>query len=397
LVLTGSRSRWECKDEKVEEETSSTNATIDPGRKRSARISLTYILRIATLRDLSPNQNDSLTSPLFVDWAITNRCNLHCRHCRGLAPTELASSRAVEVAKEIADLKPGWVIVEGGEPLLRPDLIPILETLREQGLTVYLITNGTLVDDQWGATLAALGIHGMVSIDGADEQTVNEIRPGASLAQLTEASRQLAQFGILDAINMTLCRSNLSQLPAMVEMAHQLGAGSLTVIGFKPSRCAAVSGLTPAELSFAIRTLAQIPWPLPVFVDEPFFWPLVKHWNLPLQRSATSSGIMAGTTTACVLGEYLFIGADGTTTPCTFAPIHVGCAATTGLAELWEKIRTSPFIARLRDPKTRTGPCRECPYLADCKGCRSRTYLLTGDWFGSDPACPLGESMHIHE
>ncbi|MDD5081829.1 MAG: hypothetical protein PHU08_00505, partial [Dehalococcoidales bacterium] len=48
-----------------------------------------------------------------------------------------------------------------------------------------------------------------------------------------------------------------------------------------------------------------------------------------------------------------------------------------------------PLSHGLRDPGARNGKCRDCRYLADCRGCRSRTYSLTGDWLASDPCCPL--------
>jgi len=43
----------------------------------------------------------------------------------------LSNKRAKKLIDEIAELKPGWVIVEGGEPLLRQDLFELLELLRQ--------------------------------------------------------------------------------------------------------------------------------------------------------------------------------------------------------------------------------------------------------------------------
>ena len=87
-------------------------------------------------------------SPYLVDWAMTGKCNLHCRHCRGMTQGELSTERARKLITEIAELKPGWVIVEGGEPLLRHDLFELLELMRQRQLEVHLITNGTLLNPQ---------------------------------------------------------------------------------------------------------------------------------------------------------------------------------------------------------------------------------------------------------
>jgi MoaA/NifB/PqqE/SkfB family radical SAM enzyme len=52
-------------------------------------------------------------SPHLVDWAITWKCNLSCRHCRGMTEGELSAAEAKRLVAEIAELDPGWVIVEG--------------------------------------------------------------------------------------------------------------------------------------------------------------------------------------------------------------------------------------------------------------------------------------------
>ncbi|MBI4721871.1 MAG: radical SAM/SPASM domain-containing protein, partial [Candidatus Stahlbacteria bacterium] len=72
--------------------------------------------------------------PHFIDWAITKECNLQCTHCTGMMDTELNTDKAMQVIDEIADLNPGWVIVEGGEPLLRKDLFPILYKMQDKAL-----------------------------------------------------------------------------------------------------------------------------------------------------------------------------------------------------------------------------------------------------------------------
>ena len=56
-----------------------------------------------------------IQSPYFIDWVITDKCNLRCRHCRGMLEGGLSNERARRLIEEIAKLKPGWVIVEGGE------------------------------------------------------------------------------------------------------------------------------------------------------------------------------------------------------------------------------------------------------------------------------------------
>jgi MoaA/NifB/PqqE/SkfB family radical SAM enzyme len=63
-----------------------------------------------------------MTGPIYVDWVITSKCNLHCRHCVGMEQGELNHDELIKIANEIIRLSPQWVILEGGEPLMRTDL-----------------------------------------------------------------------------------------------------------------------------------------------------------------------------------------------------------------------------------------------------------------------------------
>jgi len=52
---------------------------------------------------------------------------------------ELSAERAKKLIDEIDELEPGWVIIEGGEPLLREDLFELLGLMQQKQLEVHLI------------------------------------------------------------------------------------------------------------------------------------------------------------------------------------------------------------------------------------------------------------------
>ncbi|KXA96678.1 hypothetical protein AKJ37_04680 [candidate division MSBL1 archaeon SCGC-AAA259I09] len=70
-----------------------------------------------------------MKGPTYVDWAITSACNLNCRHCVGMNKDELNHREAARAAENIVGLSPRWVILEGGEPVLRDDLSVISYTI----------------------------------------------------------------------------------------------------------------------------------------------------------------------------------------------------------------------------------------------------------------------------
>jgi MoaA/NifB/PqqE/SkfB family radical SAM enzyme len=114
-----------------------------------------------------------LQRPWCASFELTHNCNARCRHChRGEAVAEsLATPRKLlEVCRE---LRPIVAIMSGGEPLLRPDLLEIVRTLKTgcAPLRVFLNTNGALLTLPRFADLVVAGVDEvLVSLDYPDER-----------------------------------------------------------------------------------------------------------------------------------------------------------------------------------------------------------------------------------
>ena len=333
-------------------------------------------------------------NPYLVDWAITHHCNLKCRHCRGMREGEIDSNRARTLIDEIAILKPGWLIIEGGEPLLRKDLFEILELARLKGLDVHLISNGMLLNQEILATLKRLGIKLMISIDGATKDTYESIRQGASFEKVVQAAKDAFREGLLEAINFTLMKQNYREIPGIMALATSIGVAKVTIIGLKSCQSYEDELLSANEYIDAIKLACEGSQNTGAefYFDEPFFWAVVKEFKLTAKLPTEGTGILSSATTACICGEYLFIEPNGEVKPCSFAPMVLGNIKDKPLTQIWQDNMSSPLMKQIRNPRTRTGKCKSCKYLIDCKGCRSRTFVLTGDWFASDPACPINDS-----
>ena len=97
-----------------------------------------------------------------ISWNITRLCNLKCTHCylpAGFVDTnkfpegqygkgELSQSQCYRVIDEIAEINPNvLLILTGGEPLLRPDILEISNYAAKTGFLVVMGTNGLLLND----------------------------------------------------------------------------------------------------------------------------------------------------------------------------------------------------------------------------------------------------------
>lgn len=331
-----------------------------------------------------------MNRPHLIDWAITNKCNLQCLHCRGLADAELDGMALLRVAEEIPALEPGWVILEGGEALMREELFEVIETLRRNQVKVYLISNGMLLDEATALRLADLDVNLMISIDGADRESYEKIRKGASFHQLQRSVALAAEAGILDSCPVTIGKHNLGQVGDIFRFAGELGYRKLSILGLKPCSDYQEYTLNGADFESLFREVvrSQRDTGLEVYVDEPFFRPFLEEHTIDFS-STGADGIQVPEVSRCVFGEYMFIEANGDVKPCTFAPLSMGNLRAKSLGEVWSDMRDSDLIKEVTDLGNRHGPCGACVHLLDCGGCRSRAFALTGIWTASDPSCPL--------
>ncbi len=82
----------------------------------------------------------------IVDWVLLGKCNLRCLHCHGPDKhiRSLPEPSLRLIATRLAVMKPTWVVLTGGEPLLVPEFGVVVRQLAESGIKVALSTNTTL-------------------------------------------------------------------------------------------------------------------------------------------------------------------------------------------------------------------------------------------------------------
>jgi len=93
--------------------------------------------------------------PVQVDIKITDACNLRCTMCAQWGKSgynftrpreEIRNILPLETYKKLADdiceFKP-WIYIWGGEPFLYPHILSLLTYMKEKGLIVSVISNGT--------------------------------------------------------------------------------------------------------------------------------------------------------------------------------------------------------------------------------------------------------------
>lgn len=106
-------------------------------------------------------------------WAITGRCNFKCKHCFLSAPDarfgELSTEECKRIIREMAEIGIQGVSLTGGEALMRPDFMEIVDELVRNDIHVMdIASNGALVNERLLDQLEDRGLkpHFFMSFDG---------------------------------------------------------------------------------------------------------------------------------------------------------------------------------------------------------------------------------------
>lgn len=171
--------------------------------------------------------------PLYVQYAVTKRCNLACRMCQTTASrrgeAELALPEIERLAEVVAQIGPGFMILTGGEPMLRPDLAEIVRIFSRRGLSVRLQTNAVLADPGRLEELTAAGLEEVTVSLHSLRPEVNDRITGVEgswekiIRGLANWMAVLPERGSLSGINVTVSRHNLEELPALVSFISEIG------------------------------------------------------------------------------------------------------------------------------------------------------------------------------
>ena len=338
--------------------------------------------------------------PFIVIWETTRACDLACKHCRAAAiprrdPEELSTEEAFALIDDIASMTPQPVFVlTGGDPLKRPDLVPIIRhAARTKGLRTSLTPSATpLVTTAAIRRCVEAGLtRWAFSIDGADAEQHDTFRGQAgSFAITLRAIEDLKALGLPLQINTTVSRYNRDDLPRIGALVESLGAVLWSVFFLVPvGRGRVEDALDAADTEAVLHWLHGFAHQsrCDVKTTEAPQWNRVKAQLGVTDRAPSGAADRIGRARRPVSdGDgFIFVGHKGEVLPSGFLPVQVGNVRETPLSTLY---RTAPVLRALRDRSQFHGKCGYCEFRDVCGGSRARAYAITGDYLESDPFCP---------
>jgi len=335
--------------------------------------------------------NELLRAPVNVTWEITNRCNLHCRHCLSAdlmhsCTGELDFERCCAFIDELDRINVFQINFGGGEPFLREDFLDILEYAQRKGITTCVSTNGTLLNEAIVRKLLKMDLlYIQVSLDGAGLDTNDQIRGAGTFRRIIHGIELLVERGFPHlSTNTVVTAINFREIGQIYELGRRYGVKT-RLSRFRPSGNAKkewdgyhLERSQLAELSEFLSTHKD------VLTGDSFF-------SITAEDRRTLGLNMCGAAKMTCS-----VSPDGTVYPCAFLQdefFKSGNITREPLESIW---LDAPVFAMLRE--IRIESCKSCTRFNLCHGgCPAVAYFLTRSLNQPDPECMVSLQQQFSE
>jgi radical SAM protein with 4Fe4S-binding SPASM domain len=326
-------------------------------------------------------------------WNVTYACNQRCPICfsdsaksRG---DELNTAEAMALVRQAASAGVRDIIVSGGEPFSRGDMIAILAAMAAGGISARIASNGTLLNpvllDRLRAETRTQSFQ--VSLDSLAPEIYGRMHgvPGTALADALAAVRAIRDRGFHTTVSARLTPATAAGIPALLDRAAAEGWATVTVHwpvhngrsrGTFPRDADFFALLEPVFEHFAAM---RARWLVETYVPWAPYHPTVRH--LESRIRFVHCGCRAGR-------DRLSIGPSGQIQLCVCADTpaaHLGNVRRDNLADVYA---SSPLCRMMRQPWEHR-ICADCPHVKTCGGgCRAAALAMTGRIDADDLGCP---------
>lgn len=331
--------------------------------------------------------------------SLTHRCNFNCIHClQGEKKDfceEMSTKEWIDIIGQLSDYGVSVIFFTGGEPLLRKDVVDILQAAGEYAFPMRLYTNGLLINDNLVDSLRSFNTLTLqISFHGISPATFDSfVGVKGAFDRVVQSIKSLTDAGVRVAV-ATCFRDELiphmEEVPALLE---KLGVVEWVPSLIMPMGCAYENW---AKLRLASQNMR-------IFIDTLLrLMSIYKGGNLQVSAPFDISLLQGNTTTwenseisfGCDLyGQYINVEPDGSVTPCDRNTYHkLGSLRQESLKQIMSKHQViqahKDDIQRMLKEIGALDRCDKCKYQDLCgRGCPG--ILLQGKNLGEEYDDPI--------
>jgi pseudo-rSAM protein/SPASM domain protein len=348
-----------------------------------------------------------------VVWNATRQCNLYCDHCYAGAdvegaPGEFTTAEAKSLVDDLAEYGVPVLLFSGGEPLVRDDLVELVDYATDAGLRAVLSTNGTLLTAEKARALRDAGLaYAGVSVDGLPERNDDFRGKEGAFDAAVRGIENCLDAGLKTGLRYTVTASNVADLEGVVDLLTDVGLDRFCFYHLDyggRGREIVDADLDPDARRECVETVCEMTREYHARGEE--------IETLLVGNYADAAYIVEyarehlGESVARRVYEYLRVnGGDpagervadvdyqGNVHPTQFwQGYSLGNVRDRPFGDIWED-ESNPLLQALRNREDRlTGRCGDCAYRDVCRGgSRLRALTVEDDLFAPDPQCYLTE------
>lgn len=205
---------------------------------------------------------------------LTIKCNQHCRHCGSscgdiIEKDRLSNREILDTLENLkSDLKSHgeklpYIVVTGGEPMLRPGFLNLMDSIHNLGYNWGMTTNASLVTLELANYMKASGLKTIgVSLDGLrdNHEWLRQVRGCYDTA--ISGIDNLVYAGIHSVMATTMVYPrNINELPEIYRVVAGLGCDTWRPIVVDPIGRADTNQelvLTPSQVKYLLDYIAEL-------------------------------------------------------------------------------------------------------------------------------------------
>jgi radical SAM protein with 4Fe4S-binding SPASM domain len=330
---------------------------------------------------------------LQVTWEVTNSNNWKPVRARAAREQQFSTAEGFHLIEQVAEMHVPLLALTGGDPLARPDLLPLIEFAAERAIRTSLtVLPSARIEPETIAELKSCGLMRLAFWINGPTPGLNDrfwSMPGL-YRRTMEAIGICHEVQLPVQVNTMLSRGNFQNLDPMIELLTRLDVSLWNVFFFVPSKREEAGEMLDAdehEQVFARLYAASRRANFQIKTTEG------QHYQRYLlqQRVRESRGRLTEETAIPYAPRgvndgkgFVFINSSGEVYPSRFLALSGGNVTRQSLAEVYCE---SELFVSLRNVSNLKGKCGRCPVRTVCGGSRARAYVMTGDLFASDPCC----------
>ena len=188
-------------------------------------------------------EKNGLHVPSYLIASITSSCNLHCAGCYSRANNATVDCQAtmqlndeewLKIFNEAEELGISFILLAGGEPMLRRDVIVAAGTM--QNIIFPIFTNGTYMDDKYFELLdKSRNLIPVMSIEGGKEETDSRRGEGV-YDRLISNMDELHRRGLIYGVSVTVTKENIGEVYSdeFLNLMRERGCKAVFYIEYVP-------------------------------------------------------------------------------------------------------------------------------------------------------------------